>query len=270
METLSVSIVKICFPFKKQYFDKKAAAAGFLLCGVDEVGRGCLAGPVVTCSLIIKPAHLRTNGRMPQLADSKTLTAEQRQKAYDWLVENSWFGTAVMHHRSIDAYNIYQATLRAMERAVIQMRLAHPQQVPAASLVDAMPLNAAFVWSDSESTKISLHKEDPLAATLLESPWRHVLHFYYGEEQSQAIAAASIVAKVTRDRIMQSLDPLFPSYTFGQHKGYAVPAHKKVVTLQGRSLIHRLSFRAEYDLPPDNGVQASLPFDLTPPEVEPF
>lgn len=254
-------IIKICFPFKKQYFDKKAADAGLLLCGVDEVGRGCLAGPVVTAALILKPALLRTKGRMPQLADSKILTPEERQKAYEWLLNNSWFGTATINHRVIDKVNIYQATLRAMRRAIIQMRLGHPiLHVPAAIVVDAMPLDATFLWETHDASRIVLKKDHPDAQKIMENPWGNVLHFYYGEEQSKTIAAASIIAKVTRDRIMHTLSPAFPAYTFANHKGYAVPTHKEFVTHHGRSVIHRVSFRSEYDLPDEENLQIGLDF----------
>ena len=268
-------IVKICFPFKKQYFDKKAVAEGFLLCGVDEVGRGCLAGPVVTAALILKPASMRTKSRMPQLADSKILTPEERQKAYDWLIHNSWFATASIHHRTIDKVNIYQATLKAMRRAIIQMRLAYPSlQVPAAIVVDAMPLDASFLWETHDASRIVLKKDHPDAQKTMEQPWGNVLYFNYGEERSKAIAAASIIAKVTRDRIMHNLSPSFPAYTFASHKGYAVPAHKEYVTLCGRSLIHRVSFRSEYDLPDEKTLQAGIDFttqeQIVTEEIQPF
>lgn len=253
-----MAIIKICFPFKKQFFDKKASELGLLLCGVDEVGRGCLAGPVVAAALILKPQALR-RGRMPQLADSKALTAHEREKAYTWLVNNSWFATAIVNHRVIDAINIYQATLKAMRKAVVQLRVAHPHlAVPSAVLVDAMPLDASFLWESGSSARINLKKGQPEAQALFDNPWNNTLYFYYGEEHSKSIAAASIIAKVTRDRIMQRMAPQFPRYQFESHKGYAVPTHKEVVTTLGRTLIHRTTYRSEYELPDEDNQQASL------------
>lgn len=285
-----MATIKISFPFKKHFFDKKATQEGLFICGVDEAGRGCLAGPVVTAALVLKPKLMR-KGRMPSIDDSKILTAEQRELAYQWLQENSWFGTATINHRIIDSVNIYQATLRAMRRAVIQMCLGYPRlKTPAAILVDAMPLDASFLWPASpcqqctqcahaepcrsikratsfdgaqdersgQFTPRVIKKGDPQAAQILENPWNNVLYFYYGEERSQVIAAASIIAKVTRDRIMKTMAPLFPQYSFDQHKGYAVPSHKKQVTERGRSIIHRLTYNSTY--PDFDNVQSAIDF----------
>jgi ribonuclease HII len=127
-----------------------------------------------------------------------------------------------MHHRIIDDINIYQATLSAMKRALMQL-LAQADQRPSVILIDAMPLSLD-------------HIDIP------------VVHFPYGERQSASIAAASIIAKVTRDALMARLDKVLPGYVFQENKGYGTAAHKKGLKEHGTSLIHRMSFKWEKNL----------------------
>ena len=261
METLRMITVKISAPFPKHFFDKKATQAGKLLLGVDEVGRGCLAGPVTAAAVIIKPLSLQV-GKAPLITDSKALDKEQREKAYNWLLKNSWYAVASIDHRTIDTINIYQATLQAMHRAIVQLCLRYPEITPSIVLVDSMPLQLPFLASPEQTSEVDAFtpnnfdsKAKPLPsktiklllkkqilASIMENPWGKVIHFNYGELQSRSIAAASIIAKVTRDNLMAALDPVFPGYNLGKHKGYATPEHKTAVTKQGMSLIHRVSF----------------------------
>ncbi len=197
--------------FKRHMYEKEAWERAELVCGIDEVGRSCFAGPVVAAAAILRP-----KAKFKYLKDSKVLTAEQRELAYEWLMKNSTFAVGIMHHRIIDSKNIYRATLCAMKRALIQL-LAHTPTLPSIVLVDAMPVDVS-------------HIDIP------------VVHFPYGERQSASIAAASIIAKVTRDRLMARLDPVIPGYLFANNKGYGTLAHRKGIKEHGISFIHRLSF----------------------------
>ena len=176
--------------------------------GCDEVGRGCLAGPVVAAAVVLHPDR-----HIPGVCDSKTVPAAERERLYDQIL-----GAAVAwavgeaDPTEIDRINIHQASLRAMQRAVL--RLA---PLPDIVLVDAFRV-----------------PDLPMAQ-------RGVLH---GDRRCSAIAAASIVAKVTRDRQMLDLHGRDPRYGFDRHKGYATVDHLEAVARFGYSTAHRRSFRA--------------------------
>jgi len=197
--------------FKRQMYEKEAWERLELVCGIDEVGRSCFAGPVVAAAAILRP-----KAKFKYLKDSKVLTAEQRDLAYDWLTKNSTFAVGIIHHRLIDSKNIYHATLRAMKRAVVQL-LSHAPRAPSVILIDAMPVSLE-------------HTDIP------------VVSFCYGERQSASIAAASIIAKVTRDRLMSRLDPSIPGYGFASNKGYGTKVHRDGLKEHGKTFLHRLSF----------------------------
>ena len=175
--------------------------------GVDEVGRGCLAGPVMAGAVVLNPER-----HIAGLADSKALTEQARERLYDVIVSRAaaWAVVAV-EPAEIDAINIHQATLQAMRRAVLSLA-----PLPDAVLVDAFRIPAL-----------------PMAQ-------RGVVK---GDRQCAAIAAASIVAKVTRDRLMDRLHVADPRYGFDRHKGYATAEHLSAVARYGYSAIHRRSFR---------------------------
>jgi len=200
--------------FRKNAFEHAAWAQNRLICGVDEVGRGCLAGPLVTAAVLLHPGK-----KSRLIKDSKLLTAQERLKAYAWITRHSWYGIGIVHHRLIDQYNIWQATLIAMKKAVIHA-LALAPSTPEFILIDAMPLSLAH----------TSYAEIP------------VRNFIKGESKSDSIAAASIIAKVTRDAMMNRFDTLFPGYHLAQHKGYSTPLHKESLRHQQYSIIHRKSF----------------------------
>lgn len=198
----------------KNQFEREAWAQNQVICGVDEVGRGCLAGPLVTAAVILHP------GKAPHhLRDSKLMTPEELTSSTSWVFKNSWFGYGIITPGQIDQVNIYQATLLAMKRAVIQAISACPQR-PSAILVDAMPLKLLF--SGYEDIKVH--------------------HFPKAESKSSSVAAASIIAKVKRDALMRRLESSFPGYHLGAHKGYATDAHCSAIRNHGASIIHRTSF----------------------------
>ena len=175
--------------------------------GVDEVGRGCLAGPVVAAAVVLNPDRY-----VPRVCDSKTVTALERERLYLSITRAAvaW-GVAAAEPEEIDSINIHQASLRAMQRAVL---LLAPS--PDCVLVDAFRI------------------PDLLMAQ------RAVIH---GDSRCTAIAAASIIAKVTRDRMMQELHERDPRYGFDRHKGYATREHLDAVARFGYSDVHRRSFR---------------------------
>lgn len=203
-------LCKITDTFRKDSYEREAWASGQLIAGIDEVGRGCLAGPVVAAAVILRPG---TTHKL--LRDSKTLSHDELDKMYEFIVARSWFSVGVMSHSIIDEINIYRATQRAMGRALVGLAASAP--APSKVLIDAMPLSPDLVACD-------------------------IHYFIKGESKSRSIAAASIVAKVTRDRIMATMANAFPAYSFADHKGYATPAHQKEIGSSGRSFIHRKSF----------------------------
>jgi ribonuclease HII len=175
--------------------------------GCDEVGRGCLAGPVVAAAVVLDPDRY-----VARISDSKTVTALERARLYDKItrVAVSWC-VAAAECDEIDRINIHQASLRAMQRAV--MGLA---PLPDFVLVDA------FRIPDLRMAQRAIE---------------------HGDARCTAIAAASIVAKVTRDRLMLELHARDPRYGFDRHKGYATRDHLDAVSRFGYSDVHRRSFR---------------------------
>jgi ribonuclease HII len=175
--------------------------------GVDEVGRGCLAGPVVAAAVILDPDRY-----IARVCDSKTVTSLERDRLYERITRCAvaW-GVAACDPPEIDHINIHQASLRAMNRAVMSL-----VPLPDIVLVDAFRI-----------------PDLPLAQ-------KPVVH---GDSRCTAIAAASIVAKVTRDRAMIELHASDPRYGFDRHKGYATRDHLDAVSRFGYSAAHRRSFR---------------------------
>jgi ribonuclease HII len=200
--------------FNKDSFEAQAWQTNKLVCGIDEVGRGCLAGPVVTAAVILFPG---SKSRL--VKDSKLLDVDQLQAAYRWIIKHSWYSFGIASHRTIDALNIYYATLKAMKKSVFQL-FTHCPEKPSTILVDAMPLD------------------------LQNTPYKDiaVYHFPFGESKSSSIAAASIVAKVTRDALMRNMHAVFPQYHLAQHKGYSTQLHQDAVQAHGRTIIHRMRF----------------------------
>lgn len=214
--------------FKKDFYEAQAWREGRLIIGIDEVGRGCLAGPVVAAAVMLK-----CNKKSRHLKDSKLLDEKELAASYAWIMKNSWHGIGIIHNRIIDSVNIYKATLCAMKRAVMQLLAITPIK-PSLVVVDAMPLVIDKFDTD-------------------------IIHFLYGERKSSSIAAASIVAKVTRDAIMRRLDQAIPGYQYTSHKGYSTPGHKRMLSQLDRSIIHRISYidHLSFD---NQDIQEQLPF----------
>jgi ribonuclease HII len=200
--------------FRKNYFEQCAWAENQVICGIDEVGRGCLAGPLVTAAVILPPGTTYY-----LLKDSKIMSVQERLKAYAWITKNCWYTYGIVHPRIIDQYNVWHATRIAMKKALLHLLTIAPKR-PQAVVIDAMPLE--------------------LDDTMFQGV--PVYYFPFGEQKSSSIAAASIIAKVKRDAIMEKLDILFPGYHLAAHKGYRTPAHKKVLFAHHHSLIHRVGY----------------------------
>lgn len=181
---------------------------GFVyVAGVDEVGRGCLAGPVVAGAVILDSERY-----IPRICDSKTVTAPERERLYAQITRRAVAWSVMSADpEEIDRINIHQASLRAMQRAVLSLA-----PLPDMVLVDAFRI-----------------PDIPMAQ-------RGVVH---GDARCTAIAAASILAKVTRDRMMLELHGRDPRYGFDRHKGYATRDHLDAVARYGYSEVHRRSFR---------------------------
>ena len=188
------------------YEDECRARGHELIAGVDEVGRGPLAGPVVVAAVILPPDCF-----IEKLNDSKKLSEKTREKLYDIIMDKAvavkW--TAV-DEKTIDRINIYQASMNGMYEAVYGLD-PRPQEV----LIDAMPLNR------------------------LEIPSQSIVK---GDAKSASIAAASIIAKVTRDRMMADFDRQYPQYGFAKNKGYGTAEHLAALRQYGPCPIHRRSF----------------------------
>jgi len=184
----------------------------YRIAGCDEVGRGCLAGPVVAGAVVLDPdAHI------PGLADSKMLTADERERLNEVIQRRALaWSVCFVEPAEIDTLNIHRASLQAMRRAVLAMA-----PLPDAVLVDA------FRIPD------------------LQIAQRGVLH---GDRRCAAIAAASIVAKVSRDRQMMAEHTNDPRYGYDRHKGYATAEHRAAVERFGYSPLHRRSFKPQASL----------------------
>lgn len=188
-------------------YEAQAWRAGVTrVAGLDEAGRGPLAGPVVAAAVILDPGR-----RVRGLADSKLLTAERREELFVVISERAVaIGVGIVDHVTIDRVNILQATKLAMAEAIKSLTLA-----PELVITDFVSVPA------------------------LACPQRNIVD---GDARCATVAAASIIAKVTRDRLMIEADKEFPEYGFARHKGYGTPDHLAALDRHGACPIHRRSF----------------------------
>ena len=194
-------------------FETKASHQGFKnIAGIDEAGRGPLAGPVVAAAVIF-PSQVN----IPGLNDSKKLSTKKREELFPKIQEISVsYGVAVVNEKVIDKINILQAARLAMKQAVETLKIT-----PGLLLIDG---------------------NQKIDSTL--NQWAIVK----GDSRSLSIAAASVLAKVTRDRIMDDYHKLYPQYEFNRHKGYGTKLHRNLIQEHGPCPIHRNTFKgvAEY------------------------
>ncbi len=190
-------------------FDQVFEAGEFLVAGIDEAGRGPLAGPVVAASVIL-PRDVVFEG----INDSKKLTAQERDRLYDEIMKKAIsVGVGIVSADIIDEINILQATFRAMKKAVF-----------------SMDHGAGVLLVDGNQTIPEINPSVTQHAVI------------QGDSKSVSIAAASIIAKVTRDRIMMNYHQEYPMYGFNGHKGYGSKGHIATIKQIGPSKIHRMSF----------------------------
>jgi ribonuclease HII len=189
-------------------FDQTIRGQGYqVIAGVDEAGRGPLAGPVVAAACI-----LPSKNTFVGVDDSKKLTPIQRRTLFEALISDQdvIYGIGIISAEEIDEINIYQATIRAMMQAISALTMS-----PDLLLVDGMPL---------------IHTSIPSQKVIR------------GDSKSLSIAAASIIAKETRDRLMAEFHGTWPMYGFDRHKGYGTPMHLQALEKYGPSPIHRRTF----------------------------
>jgi ribonuclease HII len=187
--------------------EKRLSKAGYrLIAGVDEAGRGPLAGPVVAGAVILKDFTFKS-----RIDDSKKLSPAARERAYKEILRKAVAAVGVVDERTIDNINIHRATQKAMELAINNLQIP-----PDYIIVDG---------------NLRLKTRCPYQSIIK------------GDSKSLSIAAASIVAKVTRDNLMKNFHSLYPQYNFAKHKGYPTKEHKRALKIHGPSPIHRRSFQ---------------------------
>ncbi len=185
-------------------FEHEAWQEGKLLLGIDEAGRGPLAGPLTVAGVIFEPGY-----ENPEIYDSKRLSEKKRAQLYETIKEDAiWFQIIQVPEADIDRYDIYHADQMAMAKLAMEA----PEAVV---VTDAMPLDL---------------------------PERTVFHPVKGDQKSVSVAAASILAKVTRDKTMEMYDEIYPEYGFAKNKGYPTKAHLEAIEKHGITPIHRRSF----------------------------
>lgn len=178
------------------------------VCGVDEVGRGPLAGPVVAAAVVIPRGIV-----IPGVNDSKKLSSRQRDEVFAEIIERGIpCAIGIIDHETIDKVNILRASLMAMRKAVVDLNPAP----------DVLLVDGSFGIPNLPQAQFAI---------------------VGGDARCRSIGAASIVAKVTRDRIMDRYQELYPSFTFSVHKGYPTPAHLEELEQYGPCAIHRKSFK---------------------------
>jgi len=195
------------------YYERKLKKKGYnLIIGVDEVGRGPLAGPVAAAAVTLKTVRFKN-----RIDDSKKLSASQRERAFGEIINNSVFGIGIINEKVIDRLNIQVATRMAMEQAI-------------SGLIAKLKRNRRHHIHILVDGNIKLD---------IDLPFTNIIK---GDSKSKSIACASILAKVIRDRIMSLYDRIYPQYGFLKHKGYPTKEHRTALKRFGPSLIHRTSF----------------------------
>jgi ribonuclease HII len=237
-------MTKAMFEIEKEYI-----STGYnLVIGVDEAGRGPLAGPVVAAATIFKfhtelvsvsqrnikkiPKQARNDKKFDLVRDSKLLSEKQREDLYDFIIENFYVGIGICDHKTIDRINILQATYLAMKKAITQVNLKLKTQRAKSQLKNKnlfRSLKRFIILVDGNKVIPNLSMEQKAIIG--------------GDKIVKSISAASIIAKVTRDRIMREMHKKYPAYNFGQHKGYGTKLHREMIKKHGSCKIHRKSFK---------------------------
>ncbi len=203
--------------------------------GIDEAGRGPLCGPVVAAAVVFRESE-EVLSKLPEwkfIRDSKKLSEEQRERMFDFVMEHGHVGVGMMHADTIDRVNILEATFLAMKSAIASLR----QQLAKSNEQKIR----------DEDFRILVDGNQLIPNIPFE---QHAI--VNGDALMKVIAAASIIAKVTRDRMMCEYDKEYPQYGFAQHKGYGTKAHMIALRKFGPCPIHRMSFRPVFLSIPEN------------------
>ncbi len=193
--------------------EKKFMNGATFVAGIDEVGRGPLAGPVLAACVVVEKGQKISKELLREVKDSKKISEKKREKIYNVILENfKYIGIASCDSRIIDKINILEASLYAMNKALFSLNI-RPSFV--------------FVDGNQKVKNIKIDQE-----TIIK-----------GDAKVFSIAAASIVAKVTRDKMMKRYHKIYPNYSFDKHKGYGTKLHLERLKIYGPCPIHRMSFR---------------------------
>lgn len=209
------------FDLEKQLFSE---GYDFVI-GIDEAGRGPLAGPVVACATTVRNDKfpMANDKKWELIRDSKTLSEKQREKIFDFICENFYVGVGICDHKTIDRMNILEASFLAMKKAIVELKskiIRHGGQN------DFNEKSIILVDGNKIIPNLSMEQKAVIG----------------GDKLIKSISAASIIAKVTRDRIIREADKIYPEYGFAMHKGYGTKKHFEALKKYGPCEIHRKSF----------------------------
>jgi len=230
-------MIKSTFDLEKELWEK-----GYqIVIGIDEAGRGPLAGPVVAAATMLRNfqfpiSNFQSNPNdsisknLDLIRDSKKLSEKQREKVFDFIHEHFWVGVGICDHHTIDRINILEASFLAMKKAVGELLRIMNQELRIKD-EEKMPLihdsNFIILVDGNKLIPNFSHEQRAIVG---------------GDKIVKSISAASIIAKVTRDRMMLEMDAKYPAYGFDAHKGYGTKFHMEMIHLHGPSSIHRQSF----------------------------
>ncbi len=224
--------------------EKKLRNNGYdFVIGIDEAGRGPLAGPVVACATTVRKSkilnsksEINSKFKIPNsklfdlIRDSKTLSEKQREELFDFIQEHFYVGVGICDHKTVDRINILEASFLAMKKAVADLMknfkrsdLSRPKR-----LKEVGPLSSVIILVDGNKKIPNFSLEQRAIVS--------------GDKIVKSISAASIMAKVTRDRVMREMDKKYPEYHFAKHKGYGTKLHMEMLVKHRPCEIHRQTF----------------------------
>lgn len=207
--------------------EKDFAKQGFThIIGTDEVGRGPLCGPVLACAAMLKDSNfeipVEKQKQFDLIRDSKKVSERQREEIFDFIVEHFYLGIGLCDHETIDRINILEASFLSMKKAILELKRNISQQI----LSGKEPRYIILVDGNKQIPNLSMEQYAVIG----------------GDRLVKSISAASIVAKVTRDRMMEKMHEKYPQYGLDKHKGYGTKLHMEALFEHGPCEIHRKSF----------------------------
>lgn len=235
--------------------EKKYISRGYdFIVGIDEAGRGPLAGPVVACACTHKRNLELVNGNLDKknpnyqllftnyskIRDSKTLSEKQRESIYDFICENFYVGIGLCDHKTVDRVNILQATFLAMKKSLSDLSRQTPHPLTPSPARGRGWIERKRNPGEGKKEKYIILIDGNKTIPNLSIEQKAITN---GDKIVKTISAASIIAKVTRDRIMRRAHQKFPKYCFDRHKGYGTKIHMGALKKYGPCEIHRRSFR---------------------------